>query len=148
MKNHVAAGLSVIAISLSACSSTGASAFTLTTNTTLTTNVVLGAAAAIYLIYDPLAPNWEIEEMPLADGSYRLSMKMKRFHTGGSGEAIQVLKRRARQLQEEQGHVSYEIAAYSEGIDSQTLMTRRVAEGTIRFVKREDADSFALNGNY
>ena len=133
---------------MSACSSTGASAFTLTTNTTLTTNVVLGAAAAIYLIYDPLAPNWEIEEMPLPDGSYRLSMKMKRFHTGGSGEAIQVLKRRARQLQEEQGHVSYEIAAYSEGIDSQTLMTRRVAEGTIRFVKREDADSFALNGNY
>ena len=148
MKNYLAAGLSILAISLSACSSTGTSAFTLTTNTTLTTNVVLGAAAAIYLIYDPLAPNWEIEEMPLPDGSYRLSMKMKRFHTGGSGEAIQVLKRRARQLQEEQGHVSYEIAAYSEGIDSQTLMTRRVAEGTIRFVKREDADSFALNGSY
>ncbi len=148
MKTYVAVGLSALALSLSACSSTGASAFTLTTNTTLKTNVVLGAAAAIYLIYDPLAPNWEIEETRLPDDSYRLSMKMKRFHTGGSGEAIQVLKRRARQLQEEQGHVGYEIAGYSEGIDSQTLMTRRVAEGTIRFVKREDADSFALNGSY
>ena len=148
MKPFIAIGLSAISLAMSACTSTGASAFTLTTNTTLTTNVALIGAAAIYLIYDPLAPNWEIEEIRLADDSYRLSMKMKRFHTGGAGEAIQVLKRRARQLQEEQGHVGYQIAEYSEGIDSQTLMTRRVAEGTIRFIKREDADSFALNGSY
>jgi hypothetical protein len=148
VKPYIAIGLSALALSMNACTSTGASAFTLTTNTTLTANVALGAAVAIYLIYDPLAPNWEIEETRLPDDSYRLSMKMKRFHTGGSGEAIQVLKRRARQLQEEQGHAAYQIAGYSEGIDSQTLMTRRVAEGTIRFVKREDADSFALNGSY
>lgn len=148
MKPFIAVGLSAISLALSACTSTGASAFTLTANTTLTTNVALVGAAAIYLIYDPLAPNWEIEETRLADDSYRLSMKMKRFHTGGAGEAIQVLKRRARQLQEEQGHADYQIAGYSEGIDSQTLMTRRVAEGTIRFIKREDADSFALNGSY
>jgi len=101
---------------------------------------------AIYLIYDPLAPNWEIEEARLADDSYRLSMKMKRFHTGGSGEALQVLKRRASQLQQENGFASYQIATYSEGIDSQTLGAQRVAEGTIRLIRAEPADSFALNG--
>ena len=75
-------------------------------------------------------------------------MKMKRFHTGGSGEALQVLKRRARQLQEENGFVAYQIASYSEGIESQTPIAQRVAEGTIRLVKGETADSFALNGAY
>lgn len=148
MKPTIVVVLSAVSLLLTGCSSTGENVFRLTANSSLKPNILLSGAAAIYLIYDPLAPNWEIEETRLPDDSYRLSMKMKRFHTGGSGDAIQVLKRRARQLQEEQGHVGYEIAGYSEGIDSQTLMTRRVAEGTIRLVKREDADSFALNGSY
>lgn len=145
MKPYIAIGIAALSLGTGACSSTGANAFTLATNTTLTWNVALGAAAAIYLIYDPLAPNWEIEEAKLSDETYRLSMKMKRFHTGGSGEALQVLKRRASQLQQENGHAGYQIAEYTEGIDSQTLGARRVAGGTIRFIKHEAADSFALN---
>lgn len=109
----------------------------------LATAVVV--AAAIYVVYDPLAPNWEIEESRLNDNTYRLSMKMKRFHTGGSGESIQLLKRRASQLQHEQGYSTYQIVEYSEGIDSQTIGARRMAEGVIRLVRQEQADSFLQN---
>ncbi|MPM96839.1 hypothetical protein SDC9_144004 [bioreactor metagenome] len=101
--------------------------------------------AAIYAYYDPLAPNWEIEEERLDDDTYRFSMKMKRYHTGGSGESIQILKRRANQIQREQGFGGYQILEYSEGIDSQTIGARRVAEGTIKLVKPQQADSFMLN---
>lgn len=106
---------------------------------------VAGAAAVIgtaYLIYDPLAPNWEIEEVRLSEDSFRLSMTMKRFHTGGAGEALQAFKRRAGQLQEQFGYRQYLIAEYQEGIDSQTLGARRVANGLIRLGQRLEADSF------
>jgi len=105
-------------------------------------------AAAIYIVYDPLAPNWEIEESKLSPDVYRFSMKMKRYHTGGAGESVQVMKRRASQLQYENGFASYQILEYTEGIDSQTIGARRVAEGTIRLVQRQDADSFKLNERY
>lgn len=99
-------------------------------------------AAAIYLVYDPLAPNWEIEESKLNGDVYRMSLKMKRYHTGGAGESIQILKRRASQLQYEQGFGSYQILEYTEGIDSQTIGARRMAEGVIKLVQRQQADSF------
>lgn len=109
----------------------------------LATVAVVGAA--IYLVYDPLAPNWEIEESRLSPDVYRFSMKMKRYHTGGAGESVQILKRRASQLQYENGFASYQILEYTEGIDSQTIGARRMAEGTIRLVQRQDADSYKLN---
>jgi hypothetical protein len=108
----------------------------------------LAVVGAIYLVYDPLAPNWEIEESRLNDDTYRFSMKMKRYHTGGSGESLQILKRRASQLQYEQGFAEYHIMEYTEGIDSHTIGARRVAEGTIKLVQREQADSFRLNDRY
>lgn len=113
---------------------------------TLATGLIV--AAAIYMVYDPLAPNWEIEESKLNDDTYRFSLKMKRYHTGGSGESIQILKRRASQLQYEQGFANYQILEYTEGIDSQTIGARRMAEGTIKLVQREQADSFRLNDRY
>lgn len=111
---------------------------------TLATGAVI--VGAVYLVYDPLAPNWEIEETRLNEDTYRFSLKMKRFHTGGSGESMQIFKRRAGQLQAEQGFGAYQIVDYSEGIDSQTLGARRMAEGTIRLVQRQQADSFRLEG--
>ena len=123
----------------------------LTTQTSLKLSTLvtgLAVAAAIYVIYDPLAPNWEIEESRLNDDTYRFSLKMKRYHTGGSGESIQILKRRASQLQYEQGFANYQILEYTEGIDSHTIGARRVAEGPIKLVQREQADSFRLNDRY
>lgn len=109
--------------------------------------VVSGALAlgAIHLVYDPLAPNWEIEESRLAEDTYRFSLKMKRYNTGGAGESMQVLRRRAAQLQGELGYGSYQLLEYSEGIESETFGARRVAEGTVRLVSRPLADSFLQN---
>ena len=97
---------------------------------------VAGAAAAVlYVIYDPLAPNWSIEERPLTEDTYVLSLRAKSFRVGGDGEAIQVVKRRALQLQREKGYTGYRILDYSEGIESATPLTYRVSEGTIQLVR-------------
>ncbi|MBK7355540.1 hypothetical protein [Propionivibrio sp.] len=87
------------------------------------------------MIYDPLAPNWSIEEQMLNEDTYYLSLKAKSFRTGGDGEAMQVLKRRALQLQRERGYAGYRILDYSEGIESSTPLTHRVSEGTIQLVR-------------
>lgn len=105
----------------------------------------LGLAAAIHYVYDPLAPNWQIEESRLSDDTYALALTMKRFHTGGAGESIQVLKRRAARLQAEGGYGAYQIIEYTEGIDSKTIGAQRVAAGTIKLVQQLQADSFMLN---
>lgn len=151
MKKTVLIGVACMA--LAACSSTGTrngsplipdKAIQLTAHTSLSLTT-LAVGVAVFMYYDPLAPNWEIEEAKLNDDTFRFSMKMKRYHTGGSGESIQILKRRASQLQYEQGFAGYQILEYSEGIDSQTIGARRVAEGTIKLVRPQQADSFLLN---
>ena len=99
---------------------------------------VAGATAALlYVVYDPLAPNWSIEEKPLTDDTYYLALRAKSFRTGGDGEAIQIIKRRALQLQREKGYVGYRILDYSEGIESSTPLTRRVSEGTVQLLKAQ-----------
>ena len=151
--------LLVSAILVSGCTTSGQTgkpllpdkAIQLTAKTALSlTSLANGAllAAAVNFIYDPLAPNWEVEESRLSDDTYRYSLKMKRYHTGGAGESIQIVKRRASQLQLEQGFASYQLLEYTEGIDSQTLGARRVAEGTIKLVQRQQADSFLQNERY
>lgn len=95
-----------------------------------------GAAGLAYLVLDPLAPNWRIEEVRLAPGQYQLKLSMKRVHTGGDGEARQVFQRRADQLVREGGFAGYEILRYSEGIES-GLVAQRVSEGVIRLIVAE-----------
>lgn len=96
----------------------------------------LGAAAAAvaYVVYDPLAPNWRIEERPLDRDTYFVSMQAKSFRTGGDGESGLILKRRAQQLQREAGFSAYRILDYSEGIESSTPFTHRYASGVIQLV--------------
>ncbi|MBK8317183.1 MAG: hypothetical protein IPP59_17630 [Betaproteobacteria bacterium] len=155
----VAALMMVAAVSITGCSSTGSAAsplipaksIQLTTTTSVSLSTLATAAvvvAAIYFVYDPLAPNWEIEESRLNDDTYRFSLKMKRYHTGGAGESIQILKRRASKIQYEQGFSGYQILEYTEGIESQTIGARRMAEGTIKLVQRQQADSFLQNERY
>ena len=93
--------------------------------------------ALLYIIYDPLAPNWRIEEQALNENTYYLSMRAKSFRTGGDGESVQILKRRALKLQREKGYAGYRILDYSEGIESSTPLTHRVSEGTIQLVKKQ-----------
>ncbi len=91
--------------------------------------------ALLYIIYDPLAPNWSIEERALNEDTFYLFLRAKSFRVGGDGEAMQVVKRRALQLQREKGFAGYRILDYSEGIESSTPLTRRFSEGTIQLVK-------------
>lgn len=140
---------------LVACSSTGSTSSFIPDKTIRLTpsigipleGVLAGAvvAAIIYFVYDPLAPNWEIQEERLADDTFRLDLRMKRYHTGGGGEAMQVLKRRAASLKRQQGYADYQLLEFTEGIESKTLGAQRVAEGTIKLVQRQSADSFQLN---
>ena len=94
-------------------------------------------AALFYVIYDPLAPNWRIEERRLDATTFQLALRAKNFRTGGDGEAIQVLKRRALKLQREQGYAAYRILEYSEGIESATPFSYRVSAGTIELVQAD-----------
>jgi hypothetical protein len=155
----VVALMLVATVAITGCSSTGSTAsplipaksIQLTAQTSVSLANLATAAvvvAAIYFVYDPLAPNWEIEESRLNDDTYRFSLKMKRYHTGGAGESIQILKRRASKIQYEQGFSGYQILEYTEGIESQTIGARRMAEGTIKLVQRQQADSFLQNERY
>ena len=92
------------------------------------------SAALLYIIYDPLAPNWSIKEQALTGDTYRLALRAKSFRTGGDGEAIQIVKRRALQLQREKGFSAYRILEYTEGVESSTPFTHRISEGTIQLV--------------
>ena len=92
-----------------------------------------GASAAAWVVHDPLAPNWHIEEAQLAPDRYLLSLAMKRIAAGGEGEARVVFHRRATRLAAAAGYEGYEVLSYSEGIDS-LLPARRVGEGVIRLV--------------
>ena len=90
---------------------------------------------AAYLILDPLAPNWDIEEARLPENHVHFQLSMKRYYTGGAGEARAVFNRRAKALMREGGYSGYEIVEYSEGMDSSVLGAKRTAEGVIRLTK-------------
>lgn len=101
--------------------------------------LAFGAAGAglLYLVYDPLAPNWNIEERALNGDTYYLSLRAKSFRTGGDGEAMRIIQRRALQLQREMGYTGYRLLDYSEGIESSTPLTHRYSEGTIQLVRTD-----------
>ena len=91
----------------------------------------LAAGAALYVIIDPLAPNWQIEETRQDGGRYRIAMKKKRFTTGGDGEAAQIFYRRAAQIAREQGGARYRVLEFTEGIESSVPIAQRVAQGVV-----------------
>lgn len=96
--------------------------------------VIAGVGYLAYKILDPLAPNWSVSEAKMGNDYYAISMRMKRFYTGGAGEAEQVFKRRAEQLARQQGYSGYEIVSYSESIDS-GFVPQRTGEGVIMLVR-------------
>ncbi len=95
----------------------------------------VAAGAALFLIIDPLAPNWQIEEMRLNDTRYRIAMRKKRFTTGGDGEVMPAFNRRAEQLVRENRGAGYRIVEFSEGVDSAVPIAQRVAQGVVEIVR-------------
>ena len=99
--------------------------------------VYAGVAYAAYVVLDPLAPNWHIDEAKMAEDQYVLQLRMKRFHTGGDGESRVVFHRRAAQLARERGYAGYQILAYSEGLESTLPASQRVSEGVVQLTGRK-----------
>ncbi|HZV55631.1 MAG TPA: hypothetical protein VFF82_11885 [Rhodocyclaceae bacterium] len=93
-------------------------------------------AGAAYLVLDPLAPNWKIEEAPLGDSHIHFSLQMKRFYTGGAGEARAVFNRRAKELMRLNDYDGYQVVEYSESLNSSVLGSQRTAEGVIRLTRK------------
>jgi hypothetical protein len=93
-------------------------------------------AGAAWLILDPLAPNWEIEQASFPDRHFHLSLRMKRVYAGGAGEARVVFHQRAKELMRQNGYDSYAVVEYSEGLESSVLGSQRVAQGVIQLARR------------
>jgi hypothetical protein len=93
-------------------------------------------AGAAYLILDPLAPNWEIEQAAFPDGHFHFSLKMKRFYTGGAGESRVVFHQRAKDLMRQGGYDGYQVVEYSEGLESSVMGSQRVSQGVIRLTRK------------
>lgn len=89
------------------------------------------AAGIIFLIIDPLAPNWKVEVESLGVRRYRIGMTMKRFITGGEGEVGPVLRRAAEKIRQEGGFSEYALLELTEGIESRVPIAQRVAQGVI-----------------
>lgn len=93
-------------------------------------------AAVAYLILDPFAPNWEIEEARLGDNYVHFNLKMKRYYSGGAGEARYVVQQRAKTLVRKGGFKSYEMIEYNEGIESSMLGSKRTTQAVIKLIPK------------
>ena len=81
---------------------------------------------------DPIMLDYRLAKQ--ADGNWRISMRMKRFTTGGDGEAIRLFHRSAERIVRENKHAGYRVPQYSEGIESSVPLAQRYSEGTIRVI--------------
>jgi hypothetical protein len=92
--------------------------------------------SAVYLVLDPLNPNWEIEEAAFPDNHYHFSLKMKRYYAGGAGEARVAFNHRAKELMRRGGFDGYTIVEYNEGLESSVLGSQRVTQGVIQLTRK------------
>jgi len=135
----MSAGCAAISNNPGAIDSSGNPVGTLLSNKTLhltravgvgAENLVLGAT--LYWLVDPLAPNWQLEQAPLGADRVRISLRKKRFASGGDGEAAQLFARRAEQVARDGGYAGYTVMEYTEGIESTLPLARRVSQGVIQ----------------
>ena len=85
--------------------------------------VALGAA--VYYVIDPKAPNWEVRTTQLDPKRVEIALRMKRFSTGGEGEALTLVRRHASEIAAKAGAGGYELQSYTQGIDSETRPPQR-----------------------
>jgi hypothetical protein len=93
-------------------------------------------AGTAYLVLDPFAPNWRIEEAPLGDEYIHFDLRMKRYYSGGAGEARAVFDHRAKELMRLNGFDGYQVVEYSESLDSSVIGSQRTAEGVVRLIRK------------
>lgn len=113
----------------------GASALVLAGKASYLRPEYLAVVGIAYALYDPWAPNWDMEVTALDDSRIRFDMRLRAFHSGGEGEARQVLHRNARRLAQERGFSGFEIMQFEEGVESTRPIARRVASAEVRLYK-------------
>lgn len=89
-----------------------------------------------YVVLDPLAPNWEIEAAPMGEDHVHFSLRMKRYYTGGAGEAQALFHRQAKEIMRYNGFDAYRVIEYQESLDSSILGSQRVATGVIQLTRK------------
>jgi hypothetical protein len=94
--------------------------------------LVTAVVGAMYVVVDPLAPNWEVRHTKLDDTRYRIEMRKKRITTGGDGEAIDLFHRHADDISAQARSPSYTILSWNEGVESEFPIARRWARGEIQ----------------
>lgn len=87
---------------------------------------------------NPLHPNWEIEERLLDGQRVHILLHMKPYYAGGSGEARELFKLRAKELVRINGFDGYTVLEYSERLDSTILGSQRGAEGVVVLTRKVD----------
>lgn len=95
----------------------------------------LAAVGVVYALYDPWAPNWELDVRRLDETRVRFEMRLRSLITGGEGEARKVLARNARRIAEDGGFGGYEVVWFEEGVESTRPFARRVASAEVRLVR-------------
>ena len=95
----------------------------------------VGMALATWALVDPLAPNWQISAARLDERHVRFHLQHKLLHTGGEGEARQVLARNAERISREEGFSEYEIIRFEEGIESTRPFARRTVVADVRLLR-------------
>lgn len=92
---------------------------------------VLAGVAAYYVI-EPTAPNWEVKAERMDATRVTISLRKKRFSTGGDGEARALFQRKAREIADGNGFEGFSVLSFEEGVDSETTVARRVSRGVVR----------------
>lgn len=95
----------------------------------------LGALGVAYALYDPWAPNWELDVSRVDETRLRFEMRLRSIISGGEGEARRVLARNARRLAQEGGFSGYEVIWFEEGVESTRPIARRVASAEVRLIR-------------
>ena len=95
----------------------------------------LAALGVAYALYDPWAPNWDLEVTALDENRLRFEMRLRALHTGGEGEARGIVKRNAGRLARERGFSGFEMIEFEEGVESTRPFARKVASAEVRLYK-------------
>lgn len=80
-----------------------------------------------------LFQNWYVEISPLGDKAYEFQLKTWAMRSGGEGEAMMILKRRAEKMRRELGAGSYRIQDYQSGIQSLYPTAQRYVYAIVEF---------------
>jgi hypothetical protein len=86
----------------------------------------------VFWFVDPLGPNWEVAERRMSPTLVHLSLRKKRFATGGDGEPPQIVRRRATELAIKAGFGGYQILEYSESTESEMIGARRITTALVK----------------